>query len=55
MGGDRQLDPDSYRDSSIKKHQQANSIGLFKNINKYMRLASARFTHFVRELPLVGG
>jgi len=28
------------RVSSIKKHQQATTIGLLKNINKFMRLAS---------------
>jgi len=26
MGGDVQFDPDSYRDSTINKHQQANSM-----------------------------
>jgi len=30
MGVDEQFDPDNYRDSSIKKHQQANSNGLLK-------------------------
>jgi len=31
------------RVSSINNHQQATKIGLLENINKFKRLASARF------------
>ena len=34
------LNLESFRDSTIKKHQQADLIGLLKNINKFTRLAS---------------